>query len=231
MPSRIFIHSTSFFHILNLKVNFTMDNSMAPLQELLTDMVVPTHRSEIKINPEHITMLQGTKSKKQLSRKRAANKSSTLTRREYARLGLHTLPTRQMLYEEALPLHKLWKGYMREHLGLREGDTVPAVHEPTYDAFSRLLVKTDLHGAKIRVVESKCPTLVGLSGIVVLDTKNMLKILGKDNRIRSIPKSECVFGMRLWNMEFTIFGKHLALRPAERSVKKIKNFIEPFELE
>ncbi|XP_036326922.1 ribonuclease P protein subunit p29 [Rhagoletis pomonella] len=208
-----------------------MDNSMAPLQELLTDMVVPTQRANMNINPEHITMLTGSKSKKQLSRKRVKGKSSTLTRREYASLGLHTLPTRQMLYEEALPLHRLWKGYMREHLGLREGDTVPAVHEPGYDAFSKLLVKTDLHGAILRVVESKCATLVGLTGIVVLDTKNMLKLLGKDHRIRSVPKTECVFGMHFGNMEFTIFGKHLALRPAERSVKKIKNFIEPFELE
>ncbi|XP_054733369.1 ribonuclease P protein subunit p29 [Anastrepha obliqua] len=208
-----------------------MDNSLAPLQELLTDMVVATNRAGVNINSEHITMLSGTKSKKQLSRKRTTGKTSTLTRREYARLGLHTLPTRQMLYEEALPLHRLWKGYMREHLGLRKGDTVPAVHEPSYDAFSKLLVKTDLHGAIVHVAESKSSTLVGLSGIVVLDTKNMLKLLGKDNRIRSVPKTECVFKMRFGNMEFTIFGKHLALRPAERSVKKIKNFIEPFELE
>ncbi|XP_067642792.1 ribonuclease P protein subunit p29 [Eurosta solidaginis] len=207
-----------------------MDNSMAPLEELLTEMVVPTQRAGMNMNPEHVTMLHGSKSKKQLSRKRPAVKSKQLTRREYAKLGLHTLATRQMLYEEALPLHRLWKGYMREHLGLREGDNVPAVHEPAYDAFSKLLVKTDLHGAKVRVIESKCATLLGLSGIVVLDTKNILKILEKDNRIRSVPKTECVFGMRFGNMEFTIFGKHLALRPAERSVKKIKNFIEPFEL-
>ncbi|KAM7355382.1 ribonuclease P/MRP subunit POP4 [Cochliomyia hominivorax] len=206
-----------------------MDQKIQSLKEYLTDMVVPSRRNAININSEHVTMLEGTKSKKQLSRKRITTKSTTLNRREYAKLGLHTLPTKQMKYEEALPLHRLWKGYMKEHLGLRPGAQVPNVYDAGYDAFSKLLVKTDLHGAKMYVMQSKCPTLVGLSGIVVLDTKNVLKLLGKDDRIRTIPKSECIFGMKFGNMEFTIFGKHLCIRPAERSVKKIKNFIEPFE--
>lgn len=202
---------------------------MKSLQDYLTNMVVPSNREKVNINSEHITMLHGTKSKKQLSRKKKLSKCSTLNRRQYAKLGLHTLPTRQIKYEEALPLHSLWKGYMKEHLGLSAGDQVPEVYDTGYDAFSKLLVKTDLHGAKMYVTQSKCPTLVGLSGIVVLDTKNVLKLLGKDDRLRTIPKAECVFGMKFGNMVFTIFGKHLCIRPAERSVKKIKNFIEPFE--
>lgn len=206
-----------------------MDQQMQSLQEYLTNMIEPSRRDCLNFNSEHITMLHGTKNKKQLSHKKKSTKSSTLNRRQYAQLGLHTLPTRQMKYEEALPLHRLWKGYMKEHLGLREGDNVPNVYDAGYDAFSKLLVKTDLHGAKMYVMQSKCPTLIGLSGIAVLDTKNVLKLLGKDDRLRTIPKSECVFGVKLGNMEFTIFGKHLCIRPAERSVKKIKNFIEPFE--
>ncbi|XP_061388883.1 ribonuclease P protein subunit p29 [Musca vetustissima] len=206
-----------------------MDTQIQPLQEYLTNIVVPDKRPNIDINPEHITMLHGTKSKKQLSRKKKASKSTTLTRREYAQLGLHTLPTRQMKYSDALPLHRLWKGYMKEHLGLNEGDQVPEVYQPGYDAFSKLLVKTDLHGSKMAVIKSKCSTLVGISGIVVMDTKNVLKILGKDDRLRTVPKSECVFSMKFGNMDFIIYGKHLCIRPAERSVKKIKNYIEPFD--
>ncbi|KAH8402847.1 hypothetical protein KR222_002662 [Zaprionus bogoriensis] len=196
--------------------------------EYLTDLVLPHHRSHVNIIPDHITMLHGTKSKKQLTRKRRAHKSKTLTRREYAALGLNALPTRQMRYEQALPLHRLWRGYIREHLELQAGEQVPQVHEKRYEEFSRQLVKMDLHGAKLRVVQSKCPTLEGLSGICLLDTKNVLKLLGEDHRVRTVPKSECVFGMHVGNMEFTIFGQHLQMRPAERSVKKIKSFVEPF---
>ncbi|XP_037930542.1 ribonuclease P protein subunit p29-like [Teleopsis dalmanni] len=206
-------------------------NSVQPLQEYLTDMVIPEKRNAVKILPDHVTMLHGTKSKKQhTEKKRRKTKSTIMTRREYASLGLFTLPTRQLKYKEFLPLHQLWKGYAQEHLGLNEGDTIPQLHEPTYDAFSKLLVKMDLHGANIRVIESKSSTLLGLAGIIVLETKNVLKVLGEDDHLRTIPKSECNFGMRLGNIEFTIFGKHLTIRPAERSVKKIKTLVEPLKL-
>ncbi|XP_055903728.1 ribonuclease P protein subunit p29 [Eupeodes corollae] len=203
------------------------DIQITNIKELLTEMVVPAHRPNVNIIPDHITMLHGTKSKKQLNRKRKTNKSTTLNRREFQQLGLHTLPTKLLKYKDVLPLNKLWKGYIKEHLNLKNGDTIPEVYEPNYDAFSKLLVKSDLHGAKISVTQSKCPSLIGLEGIVVLDTKNVLKIVGEDNKLRTIPKSECVFGMRLGNITFTLFGKHLNIRSAERSVKKIKNFIEP----
>ncbi|XP_017074205.1 ribonuclease P protein subunit p29 [Drosophila eugracilis] len=205
-----------------------MEHVTSDLREFITDQVIPHHRCNVNINPDHITMLEGTKIKKQHSRKRRAHKSRTLSRKEYAELGLNTLPTKQMKYEEALPLHNLWKGYVREHLELKEGSEVPEVHDRHYDEFSRQLVKLDLHGAKLKVIESKCRTLENLEGICVMDTKNVLKILSKDNRLRTIPKSQCVFGMKVGNMEFTIFGQHLNIRPAERSVKKIKSCVQPF---
>ncbi|KAM8710389.1 hypothetical protein ACLKA7_017074 [Drosophila subpalustris] len=198
------------------------------VKEYLTDLVVPHKRCNVNIIPDHITMLHGSKSKKQISRKRRAHKSNTLTRKEYAELGLNTLPRKQLKYEQMLSLHKLWRGYIREHLGLREGEEVPQVHEKRYDEFSRQLVKMDLHGAILRVLQSKCETLVGLNGICVMDTKNVLKLLGEDDLLRTVPKSECVFGMQVGSMEFTIFGQHLNMRPAERSVKKIKGYVEPF---
>ncbi|EDV96858.1 ribonuclease P protein subunit p29 [Drosophila grimshawi] len=205
-----------------------MERETETVKEFLTDLVVPHHRCNVNIIPDHITMLHGPKIKKQHSRKRRTHKSSTLNRREYAELGLNTLPTRQMRYEQALPLHRLWRGYMREHLDLEEGDELPQVHEKRYEEFSRQLVKMDLHGAKLRVMQSKCSTLVGLNGICVMETKNVLKLLGEDHKVRTVPKSECVFGMHVGNMEFTIFGQHLNVRPAERSVKKIKGYVEPF---
>lgn len=205
-----------------------MERETESLKEFLTDLVVPHHRCNVNIIPDHITMLHGTKIKKQHTRKRRAHKSASLTRREYAKLGLNALPTRQMRYEQALPLHKLWRGYIREHLDLKEGEQVPQLHEKRYDEFSRQLVKMDLHGAKLRVHQSKCPTLVGLNGICVMDTKNILKLLGEDHRVRTVPKSECVFSLHVDSMEFIIFGQHLNMRPAERSVKKIKSYVEPF---
>lgn len=79
-----------------------------------------------------------------------------------------------------------------------------------------------------------------------MDTKQTFKVLGEDNKIRSIifqiqikqlkiiilihtaiPKNDSVFLIKLYNLEMTVFGKHLNIRPAERSVKKVKNIMDP----
>lgn len=111
------------------------------------------------------------------------------------------------------------------------------------------ILKVDFHGAKISVVRSKNPSLVGAKGIVILDTKGTFKIVSKDDKIRSklktqhnnptvslkltlyfeipaIPKNDSVFLVHWNDIQLTVFGKHLNTRPAERSVKKYKVFGE-----
>lgn len=53
----------------------------------------------------------------------------------------------------------------------------------------------------------------------------MLIILSFD--FAAIPKPESVFKISLRDIEFTIFGKYLNIRPAERAVKKIKTIMHP----
>lgn len=84
-----------------------------------------------------------------------------------------------------MPLHELWKGYMSKHLPLKSGGIPPTVEDSSYDAFSKILVKSDFHGAIVTVTRSRCPSLVGVNGIVAMDTKNTFKVLGKDNKLRS----------------------------------------------
>lgn len=170
--------------------------------------------------------MHGTKLKKQVSKKKPKIKSSTLTRKERKKLGLYNIPTKSLKYDDLLDLHKLWKGYIKEQLNLNENSKIPDISDIKYDNFSKLLVKTDLHGAKINVIKSHCPSYIGLNGIIILDTKNTFKIVSKDNKTRTIPKSDCIFSITYGNLEFIIFGKHITIRPAERSVKKIKNAIE-----
>lgn len=51
--------------------------------------------------------------------------------------------------------------------------------------FSSLIHKSDFHGAIIKVVRSKCSTMVGHKGIVILDTKGTFNIIRKDNVLKS----------------------------------------------
>ena len=50
-------------------------------------------------------------------------KPQRLTSREKKRLKLHQIPKEQHLYENFLPLHELWLGYMEELLQLKSDST------------------------------------------------------------------------------------------------------------
>lgn len=68
---------------------------------------------------------------------------------------------------------------------VNEQHVVPNVYDSNYDAFSKALVKSEFHGAKMTVIASCNASVVGQTGIVAMETKNTFKIVGQDNRIRS----------------------------------------------
>lgn len=47
------------------------------------------------------------------------------------------------------------------------------------------VMKADYHGSILRVWRSKCPSYVGIEGILLQETQNTLQLIPKDNRIRS----------------------------------------------
>ena len=47
------------------------------------------------------------------------------------------------------------------------------------------LVKADYHGCYIVVRKSKCVSLVGQAGIVLMETKHLFKVISKKNKIKS----------------------------------------------
>ncbi|XP_011201253.2 ribonuclease P protein subunit p29 [Bactrocera dorsalis] len=199
------------------------------IRALINDMIALPQRNDMNINSEHITMLEGGNTARNSSsgrRGQRARKSVVIPRRQHRALGLHTLPTTAVSYEDATLIHRVWKRYVREALGIEQGDVLPTVDEKGHDPICQALMKMELHGAKIKVLESKCETLVGLIGVVVLETKNIFKIVSTDDRLRSIPKQDSVFCITIGNIEVVAYGKQLLTRSAERSVKKIKAILD-----
>lgn len=47
------------------------------------------------------------------------------------------------------------------------------------------LLRADYHGAYITVTRSKCPSLIGISGIVIQETRNVFKIITRNDRLKS----------------------------------------------
>jgi len=57
-----------------------------------------------------------------------------------------------------------------------------------YDVAKRLM-NADLHAAVLHVTQSCCPSLVGLSGIVLQETKNTFVLVTADSQLKS--KFQC----------------------------------------
>ncbi|CAH0392266.1 unnamed protein product [Bemisia tabaci] len=129
-------------------------------------------------------------------------------------LGLYSLPRNTISYADALPMHQLWLEYIQPFLPNMK--VKPNVEQ-------RLkFFKQEYIGAMIEVVRSKCPSLVGLRGIVIFETKFTFKIVCEDDISKIIPKASCVFSVIIDKVCLTIYGNYFVVRPAERINKKIK---------
>ncbi|CAE6416162.1 unnamed protein product [Rhizoctonia solani] len=91
-------------------------------------------------------------------------------------------------YSTFVDIHKLWCGYMSELLNL---SALASINEPLEAYLSShaigmqtKLVKADFHGCKMTVKASKCPTLIGSSGIVIEETANIFRIITTDDRVK-----------------------------------------------
>ncbi|XP_060821756.1 ribonuclease P protein subunit p29 [Bombus pascuorum] len=147
-----------------------------------------------------------------------------LTSRKRMQLGLRKISCKSdMKYTALLPLNQLWLNYMEQVLGSKFFNNIPKDStDPNWENVNQQLIKADFHGAEISIVGSKCPSLIGLSGIVIQDTKNIFRICGRDNIMRTIPKDNVIINIYLKNIKLEFFGKDLCIRPTERTIKKFK---------
>lgn len=97
--------------------------------------------------------------------------------------GIH----KELHFTDLLPLNAIWVDYMRNLLGVESFSKLPnSPLESNWEVVSQKIMKADYHGAKISVIRSKCPSLVGVSGIILQDTKNTFRLIGEDDVIRSM---------------------------------------------
>ncbi|XP_076640747.1 ribonuclease P/MRP subunit POP4 isoform X2 [Halictus rubicundus] len=151
-------------------------------------------------------------------------KGKLLTSRKRMLLGLRKIGCKKdMKYNDLLPLNQLWLNYVQQMLGSKFFVNIPSnVSDPNWENINQQLIKADFHGAEISIIGSKCPSLIGLSGIVIQDTKNIFRICGQDNIIRTIPKDVVLMNIHMKNVKLELFGKDLSVKPIERTIKKLK---------
>lgn len=172
--------------------------------------------------------------RKEKSRARSTLKPRPLSAAKKRALGLLEIPKAQQKYEIYEGLHKLWVGYMSEILGLGEGGNAFV----TPASVGQQLASADMHGAILEVVRSRCPSRVGLKGIVVRDTKFTFEIITKKNQVKAIPKEHTMFRFEVpiptkegeeekRPLLFEIFGEQFQTRGPDRANKKFRMHYQP----
>lgn len=160
-----------------------------------------------------------------------------LSSRQRRQLGLDLASARGHRYASYEPLHALWQGYAREVLGKDLWVGGPAA--------AAKLASLELQGAETEVVRSRCPSRVGVRGIVVRDGKFVLELVTRTRGRKVVPKEGTVFRLHLPpepadsaggrtedgpgpdSFVFDLLGDQLMLRSADRSNRKFKAHFLP----
>ncbi|KAL8996855.1 MAG: hypothetical protein Q9169_003757 [Polycauliona sp. 2 TL-2023] len=130
--------------------------------------------------------LQRVRKKEKAKRRQ---KPKPLSAKEKRITGIYEINKEAQKYDIYVPLYRMWLGYIWEILGMAKG-------KPTWvtaQAAGAKLASADFHGAKLMVVRSKCVSTVGLSGIVVRDTKFTFQIITQKSELKTIPKTHTIF--------------------------------------
>jgi ribonuclease P protein subunit POP4 len=110
-------------------------------------------------------------------------------------------------------MYTLWSSYIKS---LLNNATQP-------DTIYNKILKADLHGSIIQVIESKNSNQVGIEGIVLLETKRAFVIITKANKVKVILKKGSRFRLDLQYTAVKIIGDNFMYKAVERTKTKYKN--------
>lgn len=137
-----------------------------------------------------------------------------MSSRERRERGLFRVPKECAKFALFEPLNKLWTQYIYQLL--------PMIEKSSPQTIESKLVKADLHGALLTVVQSKNPGYVGATGILVQETQEMFKLVTRDDRMKVLPKANSIFSLEVGKHTVRLYGNHIRYRPSFRASKKFK---------
>nr|POF03043.1 ribonuclease p protein subunit p29 [Quercus suber] len=148
-------------------------------------------------SPDRNENARAKRQRERLQKERKARKSrkpAPLSAKQKRALAIYDIPKSQQKYSIYVPLHDMWCKYMRDILGLRDS-TRSAFVTPV--SAGPILVSADYHGALLEVVRSRCPSRVGLKGVVVKDTMLTFEICTTRDVVKVCPKEHTIFAFEI----------------------------------
>jgi ribonuclease P protein subunit POP4 len=137
-----------------------------------------------------------------------------LMKLNYTHNMIKTLKKEKMDYDTLLSMNQLWQDYITELMNNSNNEE---------NILSKIL-KADLHGAILTVINSTNKNNIGISGIVLFESRRTFNLLNKKNEIKTILKNGCVFEteMKYNGMKIIIYGDNFIYKSAERTKIKFK---------
>ncbi|KDQ58956.1 hypothetical protein JAAARDRAFT_175593 [Jaapia argillacea MUCL 33604] len=199
-----FVNPYSEFPTLkNPRVRFTSADPFVPtyVQSNFTNVADPRSAYASRIKGRQILLERSVREGKAKVDQEEKRKSKRERKEKKAgasgvEKGMWKLAEEQTRFDLFLPLHHLWCGYMSELLGLSPPPSTPPSPQtpiPNSSAMHAKLVKADFHGSILTVRQNKNPCIVGLSGIVILESENAFRVVTKDDKVKLIPKQNSIF--------------------------------------
>ncbi|VDM66782.1 unnamed protein product [Strongylus vulgaris] len=119
-------------------------------------------------------------------------------------------------YAQVEPLYQMWCEYYRSLLGDQQ------------KAPDERMLKADYHGALVLVAEAHNPTMVGIVGIILLETRQTFQLITKEDKYVVIPKQGTALQFILDGRVFTLFGDAMRYKPSLRGKKHRLRVALPF---
>jgi ribonuclease P protein subunit POP4 len=154
-------------------------------------------------------------------------KKFVLTSKTKKKLGMYKINKNEKLdYNKYLKVNEIWNNYAASCLLTCMPKTLPDELESLEASILNeenalnCLKQIDYHGSILTVTRSNCRTLVGISGIVLQDKKNVFFLLNKDNEIKIISKAGSLFELELFGcVKLTLVGSNMLHKPEMRITK------------
>lgn len=208
--------------------------SVEQVVEFLKKNVPPNDQNEIEAEfGKNVPLAK--QPKKKIKQNPPLKKNKYLTAREKRDLGLYKFnfaKDGKLEFKQFKKLHLLWKEYMKEIIDFSKipqespednsgnGGRIPGV---ILDENLQLKIcRADMHGCNLKVTRALNSCLIGLQGIVVMETRNTFRIINKKNEVKEVPKNGTSFTFAIEGLVVTLSGSSFIMKPSERAVKKWK---------
>lgn len=188
------------------------------IKEYLNNII----HEDFKLSQNSLAFSLNLKSKKRPTKKKQVDtvqpKGKKLTAVE--KKVLYYIPRKYITFEEGQLMHKEWLVYFRDLVDTKKltAGEGPLLNEHLRSTIQRMCMS----GAHVKVVQSTNQSLIGIEGIILIDTINTFKIVDTKNLVKTIPKKNSLFEFKADKFVFNIYGAHLCSRPVDRMAKKTK---------